>query len=175
MNIVLIILLLFLIKLIYHNLKEYNYATKIENNLWLGNKIASLDTNFLKKNNIKLIINCSKNLPFTKLANIKKYRLKINDDLSVETQQKILLNIDEINVLINKYLNNNKGVLIHCKAGKQRAPTVMACYLINKYNLDYANIIKYIKQKRKSSYTPKINYFNTIFNYYKIINNNILR
>ena len=151
MNIVFIILLLFLIKLVYHNLKEYNYATKIENNLWLGNKKASLDTNFLKKNNIKLIINCSKNLSFTKLPNIKKYRLKINDDLSVETQKQILMNIEEINFLINKYLDSNKGVLIHCKAGKQRAPTVMACYLIYKYKLDYTNTIKYIKKKKKNS------------------------
>ena len=101
--------------------------------------------------------------------------MKINDDLSVETQKQILMNIEEINFLINKYLDSNKGVLIHCKAGKQRAPTVMACYLIYKYKLDYTNTIKYIKKKRKIAYTPRINYFNTIFNYYKIINNNILR
>ena len=59
---------------IYDDLCDFNLINNqdlIIKNLWLGNHKSSVDKDFLTKNNIKLIINLSKDLPFTNL-NIDK-------------------------------------------------------------------------------------------------------
>lgn len=168
-KILLLILLINIFKLIRTYYFNYKYATKIIKNLWIGNRISSCDESFLKNNNIHLIINCSKNIPFTKLEYIKKYRISVNDNLSKETHEEILKRIPEVIRLINYYLKNNKGVLIHCYAGMQRAPTVASCYLMNRLNLNLEEVIKLIKSKRKIAFIPKINYLNTLKTHY--INN----
>lgn len=164
MYILCIIFLLIIFKLIYNNFKVYKNADLIDTNLWLGNRYASVDKDFIIKNNIKLIINCSKNLPFVDL-NVKKYRLPIHDNLSLETNNVILAKINQVNQLINEHLNGNKGVLIHCYAGAQRAATVSSCYLIDKYNFNVKDVIKYVKKKRPIAFTPRANYYSTLLKY----------
>ena len=145
MSVLCIIFFLIIFKLIYNNFKVFKNADLIDTNLWLGNRYASIDKDFIIKNNIKLIINCSKNLPFVDL-DVRKYRLPIHDNLSQETNNVILAKINIVNKLINEQLSENNGVLIHCYAGAQRAATVSSCYLIDKYNFNVEDVIKYIKK-----------------------------
>ena len=169
MKLLILVLIYLILKTIYNYYHNYQYASLIIPNLWLGNKISSMDKNFLQKNNIGLIINCSKHLPFTDLPNISKYRLNVHDNFSNETENRIIENIEDINNLIDKFLSNNKGVLIHCHAGMQRAPTVTSCYIMHRYkNNDINKVINFIKQKRSIAFKPIINYFNTLVRYRNI-------
>ena len=49
-------------------------------NLYVGNKESSQNISFIKEHNIKLIINCSKNLKFIELDDIEKIRIPIDDN-----------------------------------------------------------------------------------------------
>ena len=141
----------------------------------MGNRLASLDNQFLKKNNIKLIINCTKTLPFIDNQDITKYRLSVNDNGSQETKYGMLKNINDIIELIDIHINNNEGVLIHCYAGMQRAPTIACCYIIDKLGLNIDKSINYIKKYRKIAFIPKMNYYSVISAFYnkKIENYNV--
>ena len=55
------------------------YANEIIPNLWLGNRNAPKETENLKKNNIQLIINCSKDIIYPIDPNIEVIRLSIHD------------------------------------------------------------------------------------------------
>ena len=59
----------------YNKLSTHNFISsqnEIIKNLWIGDYKSALNNDFIMKNNIKLIINCSKTLDFTKLENIIK-------------------------------------------------------------------------------------------------------
>ena len=110
----------------------FNNVDEIINNLG-GNIIASTNKSFI--NNIKTVINVSKDLPFIDLNDIKKFRIPVNDDYSLKTGIKIINHKDKIIELIDNSLKNDEGILVHCKAGSQRSATVIAIYLIYKLNM----------------------------------------
>ena len=51
---------------------------EILDNIWLGNRKASVDKEFLEKENIEVIFNCTRNHPFVEDDKIIKYRLDVN-------------------------------------------------------------------------------------------------
>lgn len=159
------------------------YNTLFENvnqiipRLYLGNYKAALDSDFIKDNNIDIIVNCTPNIPFinnTDIENIEFIRIPVEDSL---LEKDIILMEEYFNYLI-PYLhdsyNNNKNILIHCYAGKQRSAIVVAALLKNlldthsiNINLtneskkgDFYKIINYIISKRPQVFTYgfKINF-----------------
>ena len=70
---------------ILNSLKKYNIYnnySKITDNIFLGNKYAAFDRKFLEENEIKVIVNCSKNIDFIESDYYIKHRIPVNDDLS---------------------------------------------------------------------------------------------
>ena len=144
------------------------YANEIIPNLWLGNRNSPSEKDNLIKNNIKLVINCSKDIVYEIDPNIQVIRLAINDVNSDESNEILGDNIDYITFIINIYLTNNLGVLVHCYAGVQRSATVVICYLL-KYKhmgLDMAKSI--MREKRSIVFFPYPT-FNTFINNYSLI------
>lgn len=149
---------------IYDDLCDFNLINNqdlIIKNLWLGNHKSSVDKDFLTKNNIKLIINLSKDLPFTDL-NIDKFRVPIHDNRSQESDIGMIQNFHHCYVLIDNKLSNNESVLIHCRAGMQRSAALLALYLMkkNKYSFDEAKSI--IKKNRCIAFYPLVNFIGPI-------------
>ena len=146
----------------------YNDADEIIPNLWLGNHRSALNIEFLKKNNIKLIINCTQNKSFINCTqnksfinadinqemNIETYRIPVNDSLLEKDfllMQKYFQII--IPLLLRKYTIEKKNILVHCHMGKQRSAIVVAALL--KVLLDYKYIdlsIGNIDKKKQFDY-----------------------
>ena len=129
-------------------------------NLYIGNKESSQNISFLKEHNIKLIINCSKNLKFIELDDIEKIRIPIDDN-------RIFKNYDIFKYLdcletIEKYRKENKNILVHCFMGSQRSATIILLFLIKKLNYTYEQGFNLIKYKRPICFCP-FNNFNHVF------------
>lgn len=141
------------------------YANEIIQNLWLGNRNSPTESDNLIKNNIKLIINCSKDIMYNVDHNIQVIRLPIHDMNSVESNQILADKINYLTFIINIYLKNNIGVLIHCYAGVQRSATVVLCYLLKEksMSLDMAKAI--MKEKRSIVFFPYPTFNQFINNY----------
>ena len=147
------------------NYKLINHKHEIIPNLWLGDYKSSQDIDSLENNNIQLIINLSKNLIFIKNNKITKYRIPIRDNLSKESNIGMIAHFDKAYKLIDDALQNNKSVLIHCRAGVQRAATLTALYLMKKKNISSEKAKKLIKSKRCIAFFYKAN-FQPVLNYY---------
>jgi protein tyrosine phosphatase len=141
------------------------FANEIIPNLWLGNRKAPLEIDNLQKYNIQLIINCTRDINYPVNPNIQTIRLSINDINTVESNTILSNEINKLTYLIDLYLKNNMGVLVHCYAGVQRSATVVLCYLITykQYNIEMAKVI--MKDKRSIVFFPYPTFNNFINNY----------
>lgn len=120
----------------------YSSYDKISNYLYLGNYNAAQDEQFIKNNDIKLVINASKDLKIPEFYNklgVEYYRIPINDS-NTHNDNKILNdNLDYVINLIDKYRLDKKNVFVHCYAGMQRSAAIVLSYIIFKLKQDYNN------------------------------------
>lgn len=117
---------------IYHTL--FSNANQIRPGLWLGNCFSAVNKDFLKKNNIDIVVNCTPDQPFLAetlvLHPITFIRIPVYDSLL----EKDLILMEQYLKLIVPYLYNqhtqhHKNILVHCHAGKQRSAIVVATLL----------------------------------------------
>lgn len=163
------------------NFFKTNSVDKIISRLWLGDYKSALDIDFLLNNNIDLIINCTPNTNFfyettdlnllnsniaTKLRKIETYRIPVNDSLleadfiRMEKYFKIV-----IPLLLRKYTIENKNILVHCYAGKQRSAIIVAALLKVLSDNNYISVVPQVKKSNLSKYTRNIQQYQNICNY----------
>tara|TARA_B110000967_G_C18541645_1_gene390925 strand:- start:63 stop:506 length:444 start_codon:yes stop_codon:yes gene_type:complete len=141
-------------------------ANEILSGLWLGNIIDSQTEEFI--NNMDIVINCSKDIPFyTKTT--KNIRIPIHDNLEQSEIRNLLKFLPKITTFIHTSLLNNKNILIHCHAGKQRSASVIVAYLMKYLKITLEKAIILVKSKRNIIFTPCINFKAALINFEKSI------
>ena len=118
--------------------------------IWVGDIDLLTNQNFLKDNNISIIINCTQMYDFPNIKNIQKIRIPFspvresNTDISLLREKKEkLLNI------ISTY-NDTNNILICCYNGKSISPFIVALYIQKYSKLDDKNIYDVLLTKEKS-------------------------
>ena len=104
-------------------------ATLIIPRLWLGNRVAAADADFLQKNNITVVFNCTIDLPFQQNV-LRKYRLPVDDNLQATEIANMEQWAPEAVYKVLAEYNSGRNILIHCYAGMQRSAALMAMTLI---------------------------------------------
>jgi protein tyrosine phosphatase len=133
-----------------------NNADLILPGLWLGNGKASMDEKFLKTNNITVVFNCTKDLPFH--SSIKRrYRVPVDDNLQAEEIRNLELWSYEIIYKLTKE-HHLQNVLVHCYAGMQRSAAVLAMYLIAHKKMKTDEAISFLREKRSIVFLPYPNF-----------------
>ncbi len=109
-------------------------ANEIVSGLWLGNEEASQSQDFLKKANIKVIINATKHISNSFPLEIEYYQIPVNDPgpstYLNEDNAIILSYLTPTCKIINYHLKKKNNILVHCHAGAQRSATIVLIYLI---------------------------------------------
>ena len=136
-------------------------------NLYLGNVKCAHNLNFLLEHNIQGIVNCTEHEQFHEYFNDeykRKMRLNINDSRSDDNIAKFKSEIIQTINFIDDCLDNNKPVFVHCYWGLMRSATVVASYLIKKYNIKADEAIFIVKTNRPYSLISFYN-FNEILQF----------
>jgi hypothetical protein len=133
--------------------------------LWLGNYEASQDINFIRKNGINVVINCTKDLPFLELQNVYKYRVPVDDNLRREEMYSMTMWLGKILPIMASHYQTGKTILIHCAAGMQRSAIVTLCFL-NLYYSDPKKALYQIRTKRPIVFTPHMNFSSSFRMYF---------
>jgi len=135
-------------------------ANEIVKNLWLGNAKASKDLSFLKRNNIKVIINCTKNYDFIDVKEWKtlKYKIPVHDNLKKEELNAMINYLRVIVHIIHHHLKEGEPILVHCFAGMQRSAIVVLAYLYNYTGKSIYECIDMMKRKRSIVFYPHMNF-----------------
>ncbi len=136
-------------------------AHEIIPRLWLGNAKASMDEDFIRKNNIVVVFNCTKNLSFSPIIPIK-YRIPVDDNLEEDEIRNMELWSGEIAYkMMNEYVEG-KTILVHCMAGMQRSAASVAFFLIALLKLRALDAMRMIKEKRRVAFYPRANFGRSI-------------
>ena len=136
-------------------------AHEIVPGVWLGNRIAALNDKWLIKNNISVVFNASKDLPFSPNAK-RQYRIPVDDNLKAEEIRNMTLWSHEIVYNVLKEHNKGEPILIHCAAGMQRSACIMAMFLIATRGYSWNQAINYIQGIRPIAFRPAANFRESI-------------
>ena len=123
---------------------------KVQEGLYVGNIHSARKYETLKKHNITHIVNCAPQIELCHFQDeIEYYSVDILDS----EKENLLHHFDKVNNFIHNAIKNNGNVLVHCYEGISRAPTLCASYLIEHYEYNYSNALKYLKHC-KSNINP---------------------
>ncbi len=118
----------------------------------------------------KMIVNCTRHIPFPICIGIEQIRVPI-DDVSYESAN--LLGIaHQVIEKIHHALQKGEPVLVHCHAGMQRSCTIVAMYLMKysagkKKSIDPSTAIQIIQSKRPIAFQPVPTFGEAMKEFYK--------
>lgn len=149
----------------------YYKPKKITNHVWIGSEATASDMVFLKKHNIKLVVNCSADIPRT--SDIPMIRVPVYDDPA--DADKMVKYFGIATVAIRDVTRYGGNVLVHCRAGQNRSSTVVAAYLMSIRKIGYIAAMKLIRDRkcetfRPSNFTPSLKQWEQ-----KLITNGVIK
>lgn len=148
-------------------------ANEILPGLWLGNINSSKDDHFFRTNNINVVFNCTKDLPFS--INVPhKYRVPIDDNLEKEEIRNLALWAPEVAIKLYRHFKNGDRILVHCMAGMQRSAACTAILLIFAKQCTVSEAISFIRSKRPIAFHHGANFLESIESFYKQYHTEIL-
>lgn len=102
--------------------------------VYLSGCEASVNARFLELTDIMMVINCSNDQPFVspRNPNTEYYKIPIEDNLKVREVRKMKHVLPPVVNWIERAVAQDKRVLVHCHAGRQRSATIVAAYLLKK-------------------------------------------
>ena len=120
--------------------------TEIISGLWISDINGSFDNNFLKDNNISILINCTLNYGFPDI-NIKKLRIPLSNNLT-PSEDLFLLKKNKDKII--EYIFDNidfSNILIYCYDGLLISPLIVSLFLIQKGDISKDNIRSMLQSK----------------------------
>jgi protein-tyrosine phosphatase len=123
----------------------------IEPNLFLGDYATLQKYDFLRKNQIQIVIDLIQYYPTLNPVPlppwIHRYSFPMPDRVDIDP----LVNFELIREVLDTNLPH-RCVYVHCEQGISRAPTIVAAYLMQKHKWTVKQALEFIRSKR-----PQIN------------------
>ena len=149
----------------------YYPPKKITNHVWIGSEATAADKDFLRKHNIKFIVNCSADIP--RFSDIPMLRVPVYDDPSDASKMVKYFGISSVAIRdVTRYGGN---VLVHCRAGQNRSSTVVAAYLMTIKKIGYIEAMKLIRDRKCETFRPS-NFTSSLKEYQqKLVENGVIK
>ena len=148
-------------------------AHEIIPGIWLGDKNAAKDDIWLIQNNITVVFNVTKDLPFSPIIQ-KQYRVPVDDNLQPEEIRNMSLWSQEAVYKLLEEHNKGNKILVHCFAGMQRSAAIVAMYLIATKGMTWQQAISFIQSIRPIAFRPSPNFKQSIIEFDRTYHREIL-
>lgn len=143
-------------------------ASEILPYLFLGNANDAIHSSI----NVKLVVNCTKNLPFYS-PDVQQIRIDIDDDGN-ETDEIIKYwTNNRFDIIINHIMQEH-DVLIHCQMGRQRSAATVAAFIMYALKWPLDKTIEHIKSKKRDAFFPEINFIKSLEEYEEYLKSRLM-
>jgi len=129
-------------------------VVEIISGLYLGNKRDAYNAGFLKMRRIDIIINTTNEVEFMNgciKSGIQCIRVDISDQHTNENRMKhnrdYYYQLGSLCSLIDKNLERNKNILVHCRHGKYRSTCLIIAYILYKTRMKLEEVYELISYK----------------------------
>jgi protein-tyrosine phosphatase len=139
-------------------------AHEILPGLWLGNKVASEDSDWLREKGIDAVFNATKTLPFAP-GIARQYRIPVDDNLEPEEIANMRAWAPEAVSKIMREFRAGNPVLVHCHAGMQRSAALVAMTLMVLKGFSADQAMRYVKDRRAVAFFPSANFKEAIYGF----------
>jgi protein-tyrosine phosphatase len=114
---------------------KYTNASKIEEHLFVGNRIAAQDFAYLTENKIAVVLNMS-NHPFPLLEDTKHeisyYHFPLHENLEKESEADVVQQWQRAADVLAKCQHDKLNVLVACMAGVNRSACTVLYYMLKR-------------------------------------------
>ena len=148
-------------------------ANQILPGIWLGNLRAAQDEAFLRNAGIQVVFNCTKDAPFHSSIR-RRYRVPVDDNLESDEIRNLELWGFEIVYKMLQELKEGRTLYVHCHAGMQRSPAVVAMFLIAVHKMSTDQAKAYIKQRRPIAFFPSANFEKAMRGFERSLRKNLI-
>jgi protein-tyrosine phosphatase len=148
-------------------------AHEILPGMWLGNGRAAADAEWLKRNKIEAVFNCTKDIPFSPVIR-RQYRLPVDDNLQAEEIRNMTLWSHEAVYKVLSEYNRGHPILIHCAAGMQRSAALVGMSLMALKGMTWQQAIAYCQGIRPIAFRPQPNFKDSLIAFYDSYQHEIL-
>ena len=111
--------------------------------LFIGDYAAACNENLLKKHEIDIIVNCVESLPNKFKTSFVYCDLPLEDNPAINFDT----NLHNLVDTVHGYIDSGKTVLIHCRKGISRAPTVAIGYMIKYHGFSFDQAFEELRSK----------------------------
>lgn len=138
-----------LIRFIYERVQGNRWYDHIIDKMWLGGALSyTRDYQFLLDNQIGAVIDIRQerqdNLDFYAKHDISHIKIPVADLYPPKKEQ-----ISEAMAFIDKQIEENRAIYIHCAKGRSRSATLVAAYLMEKHNMSFEEARAFMVKRRK--------------------------
>ena len=120
-------------------------ASKITDNIYIGNKNTSVMKKYLNEIGITHIIRVGEGLKDHYLKEFEYFSIDIWDNIKAN----LYSYFQPVIYWIDQCVEKNGKVLVHCYMGKSRSVTLVCCYLIKKNKIDYNKALELVQKHRE--------------------------
>ncbi|XP_046554202.1 phosphatidylglycerophosphatase and protein-tyrosine phosphatase 1-like [Haliotis rubra] len=139
------------------------YYNRIDDTVVLGAlPIKWILKELVAKENVTALVSVNENFGDLHQYGIEQLQLPTVDYVGTPSQDNIRRAVN----FINTYRERKETVYVHCKAGRTRSSTVVACYLMEAYNYTPEQAVDFIKARRKHVWIRE-KQWNSIRTFYK--------
>lgn len=130
---------------------------------WQQVQAASLTDDTLAEDTEWFIVNCTKNLPMAIQDPTRTLRIAVDDDLSPAALNGMLEALPgTLHIMHDVLHRGGTKVVVHCQAGQQRSPAVIAAYLMRYCNMSLTESVLFIKDRKADAFFWNANFLPTL-------------
>lgn len=144
-------------------------VVEIISGLYLGNKRDAYNAHFLKTRRIDIIINTTDEVEFMNgcsKSGIQCIRVRISDQHTDENRMKhnrdYYYQLGNLCSMIDKNLEKNRNILVHCRHGKYRLTCLIIAYILYKTQMKLEEVYELVSYKYPLVKLKNHLFFNTM-------------
>ena len=116
----------------------------------------------MQSGDVKLVINCTKHLPFYSTgADVQHIRIAVEDDGN-ETDELIKHWTAATFDAIASHVLKGHDVLVHCQMGRQRSAATVAAFIMHALGWPLDKTIDHVKRKKRDAFFPEVNFMGAL-------------
>ena len=147
-------------------------ADEIIPGVWIGRWQPALNGDWLKKNGIQAVFNCTKQVEFHPSIPYQ-YRIPVDDTLRPAEINNMEAWAPEIAYKMLREYKAGHPMLIHCHAGMQRSTTACAFFLMVLSGRPLIQVMHLIKDRRPIAFEPSPNFASALRGFEELVRNQI--